>query len=388
MSSRIIWAQPESLPEKTTPFVASHDYAPFGNTIASSGASGLTYRYTGQEYDAEIGLHNYRARFYDSNLGRFYAMDPAGQFWSPYAYAGNPLLYTDPNGLWFGIDDLIVSGVAFTVGYLQHGISTGDWGGDAFAAGGIAAGSAWLAYNTGGAAAGQLFAEGSAGYAITASTVGGAVGGATSSFGNQLYNTGRVDYGQIGTAAGYGAIGGLAGGVTGQYITSDPVLGSMISGSIVGGIQGGVEGAFMGAFWGGVDASLTAISYEQYGKYIKNRHFSEGVCNEWSCHVFRENLLAKLGEEKYVMFQSAYENPVDVPMFDMKKGDLSWLNSHSGISLGRDKFGQHYILSKLNVNQPVTVKTGRHFLNLYKGAHLNLSGYGYVRTVNSRMIFN
>ncbi len=44
---------------------------------------------------------NYRARMYDPDLGRFYAMDPAGQFSSPYLYVGNnPLIMVDPDGEW------------------------------------------------------------------------------------------------------------------------------------------------------------------------------------------------------------------------------------------------------------------------------------------------
>jgi len=38
------------------------------------------------------------ARYYDAALGRWSVTDPAGQFASPYAYAGNPVSYTDPDG--------------------------------------------------------------------------------------------------------------------------------------------------------------------------------------------------------------------------------------------------------------------------------------------------
>lgn len=61
----------------------------------------------------------------------------------------NPIIFYDEDGRWFGPDDLFVSGVSFIAGYVSHGLSTGDWGRDAFASGGIAAASAWLAYNLG-----------------------------------------------------------------------------------------------------------------------------------------------------------------------------------------------------------------------------------------------
>ena len=57
------------------------------------------YRYTGREYDDETGLHNFRARLYDSTLMRFFQVDPAEQFASPYVYCGNnPIGLVDPDG--------------------------------------------------------------------------------------------------------------------------------------------------------------------------------------------------------------------------------------------------------------------------------------------------
>jgi RHS repeat-associated protein len=73
--------------------------ADFGNASVVSYAR---YFYTGQEKDAETGLQNYRARFYDSELFRFYQTDPMGQQFSPYAYNGNsPLINVDKTGKFF-----------------------------------------------------------------------------------------------------------------------------------------------------------------------------------------------------------------------------------------------------------------------------------------------
>ncbi len=81
--------------------VSWYDYAPFGKISRSGTGTQLNYRYTGQERDGATGLMNYRARMYDPDLGRFYAIDPAGQFASPYLYAANnPLSFTDPDGEW------------------------------------------------------------------------------------------------------------------------------------------------------------------------------------------------------------------------------------------------------------------------------------------------
>ncbi len=81
------------------------NYFPFGslntdNCSNDRSAPSFTYRYTGQEYDDETGLYNYRARLYDTELGRFYKTDPVTQLSSPYAYvSNNPIMYADPTGM-------------------------------------------------------------------------------------------------------------------------------------------------------------------------------------------------------------------------------------------------------------------------------------------------
>lgn len=80
-------------------FVSSFDYMPHGHLIRSSIGAEFTYRYTGQEYDEENSLHNFRARVYDSELMAFLGVDPAGQFASPYTAMGNnPVMIVDPDG--------------------------------------------------------------------------------------------------------------------------------------------------------------------------------------------------------------------------------------------------------------------------------------------------
>jgi len=62
-----------------------------------------SYAYTGREWDAEAGLYYYRARWYDSKIGRFMSEDPIG-FESGdvnlFRYVGNsPINRIDPSGL-------------------------------------------------------------------------------------------------------------------------------------------------------------------------------------------------------------------------------------------------------------------------------------------------
>ena len=55
--------------------VNKYTYSPFGETTSIS-ASG--FGYTGQLYDSEVGLYNYRARYYAPSIGRFLQPDPLG----------------------------------------------------------------------------------------------------------------------------------------------------------------------------------------------------------------------------------------------------------------------------------------------------------------------
>jgi len=63
-----------------------------------------SYRYTGKPLDSEsgLGLYYYGARYYDPEIGRFLAIDPAADKypgWSPYVYTlDSPLKFVDPTG--------------------------------------------------------------------------------------------------------------------------------------------------------------------------------------------------------------------------------------------------------------------------------------------------
>ncbi|MFH2138363.1 MAG: RHS repeat-associated core domain-containing protein [Candidatus Omnitrophota bacterium] len=87
--------------------VESYEYDSFGN-LKSQPATGNPYTYTSREYDAETELYFYRARYYDSSVGRFISADIIGFFGGInfYTYVeNNPILRLDVFGLaWTTID--------------------------------------------------------------------------------------------------------------------------------------------------------------------------------------------------------------------------------------------------------------------------------------------
>lgn len=105
--------------------VKRHDYYPFGEEIfALQGGRTLQQGYasdsvkrkfTGYERDDETGLDFARARYYDSELGRFISPDPlltsghptSPQSWNRYSYVMNqPLNTVDPSGLFIWSEEL------------------------------------------------------------------------------------------------------------------------------------------------------------------------------------------------------------------------------------------------------------------------------------------
>jgi|GEM_PF-1183607 len=195
-------------------------------------------------------------RVYDPLTGQFLSPDngtcPAQsgiqtpdftQSFNRYGYCiNNPLKYSDPNGEWFGIDDLIAAAIGgvvnLGVNIIQGNIHGNFW--ECLGQGAAAFGA--------GAAAGDLALYGPAGWAAGGAIVGGTntwLGGATS-------------FKDIAMGAGVGAFSGLAGGAVGSWAAqglggvvingfnvTSPVLKVAISG-VIRGAAGGYTGGFTG----------------------------------------------------------------------------------------------------------------------------------------------
>ena len=106
---------PAALPASCWSSLARYAYEPFGRVVKElsdmdADGDGIayagTFQFTGQEYEEETGLYNYKARLYDPDTGRFLQPDPVhtaqpGQDnWDRYAYVwNNPVNFTDSTGM-------------------------------------------------------------------------------------------------------------------------------------------------------------------------------------------------------------------------------------------------------------------------------------------------
>jgi RHS repeat-associated protein len=84
---------------------STHRYDPWGKERWSTGLAETNYMYTNQWNDANLGLYNYNARYYDPAIGKFISADiivpnPASpQSFNRYSYTrNNPVNLTDPTG--------------------------------------------------------------------------------------------------------------------------------------------------------------------------------------------------------------------------------------------------------------------------------------------------
>jgi RHS repeat-associated protein len=79
---------------------------PFGEPFIDQRATSydIRYKFTGKEMDSETGYQYFGARYYNSDISVWLSVDPASELYpneSSYCFAGlNPIMITDPNGMW------------------------------------------------------------------------------------------------------------------------------------------------------------------------------------------------------------------------------------------------------------------------------------------------
>jgi RHS repeat-associated protein len=96
-----------ALSDESGTMIAAYQTDEFGVPTVTQGSSTQPFEYTGEQRDGDTGLIYLRGRTYDPTLGRLVQRDPlpgtldSSESQNRYAYAlNNPILYTDPTGLW------------------------------------------------------------------------------------------------------------------------------------------------------------------------------------------------------------------------------------------------------------------------------------------------
>jgi len=97
-------------------------FHPFGEVaLESAGSGSQALFFTGQASEAITGLYDFKARWYDPEIGRFLSPDPIllpldPQSHNPYSYVRNdPVNLRDPSGLFFEDDDDWDLGLELTI---------------------------------------------------------------------------------------------------------------------------------------------------------------------------------------------------------------------------------------------------------------------------------
>ncbi len=92
---------PQAITDEEGNIVWQADYKPFGEAAVTAGDVNNNFRFPGQYFDEETGLHYNWHRYYDPDTGRYLTPDPIGLEGgiNLYSYAlNNPVNLADPDG--------------------------------------------------------------------------------------------------------------------------------------------------------------------------------------------------------------------------------------------------------------------------------------------------
>jgi len=113
--------------------VDTYDYDAFGMLLASTGATVNLYRYTGEQYDPNVGFYYLRARYYAQDNGRFLTRDSyEGSTSDPATLHKYVYTHNDPVNNWDPSGESLLMNVMITVAIIAIlstivAVMAGDW---------------------------------------------------------------------------------------------------------------------------------------------------------------------------------------------------------------------------------------------------------------------
>ncbi len=237
---------------------ANYAFDSFGSIESNEKEKGLlTYLYTGQEWDEELGLHNFKTRFYNSQFKHFYSPDPANQYSSAYAFCGNnPINFVDPSGMsfWSTLGDICteIVQVQIAVGEIIAGVAIDvASGGAAEAAGGalIGAGTTSAQGIVSANIHGHLESWSDFGKdQVTGAIVGAITAGIGTATSSVIESNAMKGGSKIAVTITGAAVGGGASAMAGQMASNGLSGKSAFSGVGSAGLKGAASGAASGAW--------------------------------------------------------------------------------------------------------------------------------------------
>jgi len=343
-------------------------YLPFGLMRNHSGSDVTYYRFTDQEYDAQVGLYHFNARLYDPAIGIFITPDSIipkpydPQTLNRYSYCrNNPLFYVDPSGHfpWAAV----IAGAVF--GAIGAGVQS-DWNPEATLAGAVIGGISGgvfsgvsgavgpsiahigLAGGVGPPTAGMMMA-GQIGGAIA----GGAAAGATAGALGAGYYGGNIAE-SIARGAGFGALGGLVFGAIGSYYDGRWGLDRVVVHGLAGAALAVMQG---GEFWenfaltGGAAAAMMAWQYMERhtdASSLSGRHWStirhhptdgrlDTIAERNCVGDCRWSLSTGVLEGSAKFFESEFGRYINL-VSKAHDFSLAWSKNSMGFTIGRGPF--------------------------------------------------
>ena len=327
--------------------------------------------FTGHEHYDRLHVINANARLYDPAIGRFFSPDPFVQApdftqnYNRYSYCmNNPVMFSDPTGEVFVIDDIIAAAAlgAIINGFTQIVAGNVNNVGDFFIAAGIGA------------------LSGAAGFAV-GSGVNAAIAGG--SFASGFTGTATITSTGFWAGAGTGAASGLTSGFitgTGNSLLAGNSFGQSLQDGWTEGLMGLGSGVVVGGICGGIHAYLNGKN-----PWTGKPPFFEATLENYPLIYQSDDMNCKNAVLESIekmnggtRTQEEFKRLGDLFLKDNPNASLEEYFKHFGFEV-KDPAGKNYrsIGNLMKAGHPTVIEenvAGGHTLTIYKIRQWNKGG--------------